>query len=305
MPPASLADGERFTFYATATNTTTTPTLQINSLSPTIIVDNFGNPLVAGAIQTGQLVEVAYKASITKFQLIQTTLTASIIAGIGALLKTNNLSDLVSASTARTNLGLGTPTTSGPIATTTGSFVVGNLIVAADTAGTIQDSGIQFFPSGTRIVFRQGTAPTGWTQDVTVNDQVLRFVNTSSVSTGGSWVLTGVTLGSHALTQGELPNVNFTVTDPGHVHTVNDPGHAHSYNDTANGGAPFIKNAGTPFNFGQTSSTSSDVTGVTINATTTGITVASGGSGTAHTHTWSNDGTWRPAYADVIVATKN
>lgn len=41
------------------------------------------------------------------------------------------------------------------------------------------------FPAGTRMLFQQTAAPTGWTKDATHNDKALRVVN-GTVGTGGS-----------------------------------------------------------------------------------------------------------------------
>ena len=47
--------------------------------------------------------------------------------------------------------------------------------------------GVLSAPSGTRMLFQQATAPTGWTTDATHNDKALRIVNGSATpSTGGS-----------------------------------------------------------------------------------------------------------------------
>jgi hypothetical protein len=43
----------------------------------------------------------------------------------------------------------------------------------------------QQFPSGTRMLFQQTSAPTGWTKDVSQNDKALRIVS-GSVTTGGT-----------------------------------------------------------------------------------------------------------------------
>jgi hypothetical protein len=64
-----------------------------------------------------------------------------------ALLTFNNLSDLTSASSARTALGLGTAAVKaasgagGTVASVTGSFTATHLATFADTSGTIQDGG--------------------------------------------------------------------------------------------------------------------------------------------------------------------
>lgn len=65
-----------------------------------------------------------------------------------ALLKENNLSDVSSAATSRTNLGLGnaavktvTDNTQTNVASAKGAFTIGHVLVAADTSGTVQDGG--------------------------------------------------------------------------------------------------------------------------------------------------------------------
>jgi len=143
--------------------------------------------------------------------------------------------------------------------------------------------------SGARMLFQQTSAPTGWTKDTTtsgLNGSALRFV-TGSASSGGATAFTtvfgsSVSTGSHSITQAELPNCSFTVTDSGHTHTQ-----------------------GTLLNYGQSGSgvsfQSYNSGGVASGSATTGISVSSGGSGTGHTHTMSMD----LLYTDCIVATKD
>ena len=65
--------------------------------------------------------------------------------------------------------------------------------------------------------------------------------------------------------QANLPNVNWTVTDPGHTHSLNNAGSLWQ-----NGGGTNLSGAGNTLQVA-----------VTVNTATTGISVASGGSGTA------------------------
>ena len=85
------------------------------------------------------------------------TLSGSITSGNQAVTKTyadtklaiaNNLSDLASAATARTNLGLGqaavksvTDNTKSVVASVSGAFTTGHLLIAGDSSGTITDGG--------------------------------------------------------------------------------------------------------------------------------------------------------------------
>jgi hypothetical protein len=118
-------------------------------------------------------------------------------------------------------------------------------------------------PSGCILIWSgsQGSIPSGFvlcngsngTPDLR-NSFVLGAGNTYTVGqTGGSTTTT--------LTQANLPNVNFTVTDPGHLHDVSSSGSGTLSNSSASG--------------------STSTTTATTGTSTTGITVSSGGSGTA------------------------
>ena len=145
------------------------------------------------------------------------------------------------------------------------------------------------FPSGTKLVFPQPSAPTGWTKLTTADNAALRVV---SGTTGGTYYSAGHAFSSataggavdyHNITQAELPNVNFTVTDPGHSHT---------YTITTSGGPYAASGAGIV--------TASSSTGASV----TGISVNSGGSGAGHTHTFTSSAL-NINYVDVIMASKN
>jgi hypothetical protein len=140
------------------------------------------------------------------------------------------------------------------------------------TSGTVAlTSQIASFDAGTRLIFAQTTAPTGWTKDTTnYNNHALRVV-TGAASTGGSVDFTtafasGLSAGATTLSTSEIPS------------------HAHSVN---------IRSPGCFFQgYAVTSSDNNTA------AQNTGF-VGGGGS---HTHTIPS---FAVKYLDVITATKN
>lgn len=109
----------------------------------------------------------------------------------------------------------------------------GNLTVAAGSVGIWNDNGVLKgrvgtgpvtqlgtlpgvgFPSGTRMVFQQTAAPTGWTKDTSQNDRALRVVSGSVGSPAGSQSLTAFTpagtVAGHAITLSEMPVHDHTI----------------------------------------------------------------------------------------------
>lgn len=65
-----------------------------------------------------------------------------------------------------------------PVAEAAGKAVV------VSVGGGYGLEGVKPFPAGTRLLFQQSTAPTGWTKDTTVNDKALRVVS-GAVGSGG------------------------------------------------------------------------------------------------------------------------
>ena len=275
--PTAYVQGETYVAKANFTSAGG-DTLNVNGLgAKPLYKASAGGPIAveAGDIQSGQIFSCCYDAALN--------------SGGGGF-----------------QVDMGLPSIAGPTSSTDGNIPVFN----GTTGDKLKDSGVSpstvGLPSGTKMLFMQASAPTGWTQVTAVNDAMLRIVSGGTGgSTGGSWTLSGVSLGATALSQSQLPNVSFPVTDGGHSHGTTDPGHYHylqfgSDNQNFTAGSSQSGIQGAP-NF----PTGSATTGISINSATTGITVSSGGSGATHTHTWSNDGTWRPAYQDAIVASKN
>ena len=142
------------------------------------------------------------------------------------------------------------------------------------TANTyLQDAlGSAGVPSGTKQIFVQTAAPTGWTKDTTHNDKAMRVVS-GSVSSGGSDAFTttfgsGKTTAGHSLTLSQIPS---------HSHTIET---SFSYG----GGVT-----------GEAAHGNGDSAAETIST-------ASSGGGGSHSHNLSG---FDLQYVDVIIATKD
>jgi hypothetical protein len=126
------------------------------------------------------------------------------------------------------------------------------------------------FTSGTRMLFQQTSAPTGWTKSVTHNDKALRVVS-GTVSSGGthgfSTVFGKTATDNHTLTIAQMPS---------HTHTMTGK--------NSSGSGPIIQ-------------TASAATGATIE----GLTTEAAGSGSGHSHGMDI----RVQYVDVIIAVKD
>lgn len=164
----------------------------------------------------------------------------------------------------------------------------------ADATGAIKSKSLlsEEFASGTKMLFRQSSAPVGWTKDTSINDAALRVVS-GSVSSGGSAgfaaaFAAGVTAGNTALTVNQIPAHT-------HTATVTDPGHTHTLGVTVTGGlyptgSYMLGSGASPYG-----PTASSQTGITVaNANT--------GGGQAHNHSLPMADL---KYVDVIVATKD
>jgi hypothetical protein len=197
--------------------------------------------------------------------------------------------------------------------------VGGNLTVTGTTtltgAATLAGRAIDAFPSGTKMLFQQTSAPVGWTKDTTHDNKALRVVSGTARS-GGSINFTTAfasqNVGATTLTEAQIPGhthaFSTTTNSQGsHTHTINDPGHTHTLDrgntsSTAGSGPMFFNGDGAS----GTRPTLSATTGISINSagahthTLSGTTNSTGG-GASHTHSLD----LAVSYVDVIVATKS
>lgn len=129
-------------------------------------------------------------------------------------------------------------------------------------------------PSGTKQLFVQTAAPTGWTKDTTHNNKALRVVS-GTAGSGGSDAFTttfgsGKTTGSHTLTTSQMPS-----------HNHNSP----SVNNSGGGNTGhYLRTISNYYQYRN------------------GVTTSSTGGSQSHSHNLSG---FDLQYVDVIVATKD
>lgn len=174
------------------------------------------------------------------------------LGGTGATSSTGSGSVVLSSSPTLVTPALGTPSsvtltnaTGLPIvAGTTGTLSVarggtgvttstgtGNTVLSASPTLTgtplLGANKIDAFPSGTRMLFQQTSAPTGWTKDTSQNDKALRVVS-GSVGTGGSvgfstaFSSRSISGSTNSQAQGGTVNATTITTDqmPSHTHVA-------------------------------------------------------------------------------------
>jgi microcystin-dependent protein len=184
---------------------------------------------------------------------------------------------------------------------------------AVTISGRIADA----FPSGTKMLFNQTSAPVGWVKDTTHDNKALRVVS-GTAGTGGSIAFTTAfasqNVGDTTLTASQIPSHTHTFSGSGttgnagsHTHSVTDPSHSHG-NVPLQMTDPDRGTGSSLFSIDNIGNTNSATTGISINGvgdhahsvSISGTTGALGG-GTAHSHTIN----LAVQYVDVIICTKS
>lgn len=175
------------------------------------------------------------------------------------------------------------------------SAAAGSASSAAASAAASASVATNLLPAGTRLLFAQAAAPSGWTQAVTdtEDNRMLRVVKTAGGGKGGthSPILNNVVPShTHSFTTG--------AESATHTHGVSDPGHSHYTLGQYGGGG-----SGVPGGGNGTGSyayyTSSSGTGISL-----------GSQSANHTHSGATDNgssqtNWQPRYLDLILCTKD
>lgn len=199
---------------------------------------------------------------------------------------------------------------------------------AAPTSAAIvsQVTGTLGAPSGTRMLFHQAAAPSGWVVDTNpfYTDCSFRCNSAAAGGVGGSANWSSFNFGAtfnvdaHVLSTAEMPSHNHgdfghshAVGDPGHGHGVSDPGHAHGVpgNFAVQGTTYSQEGTNTRlFNLIGGAGTDLRAVGIGINGSGTGISIGVGGANISftggnagHQHAWH---TPQMRYADLGIFQK-
>jgi hypothetical protein len=149
-------------------------------------------------------------------------------------------------------------------------------------------------PTGTKMLFQQTAAPTGWTKDTTHDNKALRVVS-GTAGSGGSVAFTTAfasqavsgSVGNTTLSTAQLPSVSGSADFAGA--TVNG-------DRVRNGSGAWGISGGASFQRTETGAT---------NATSQRVTM-SFGSGSSHNHSFSGTAiNLAVSYVDLIIATKD
>ena len=187
-----------------------------------------------------------------------------------------------------------------------------NLSTVAATSKAVKtafDKANDLIPAGSKMLFCQSTAPTGWTKLTQINEQniddsALRIVGGA---TGGSFVFTDRLnfTGVFNSKTVPLPQHNHGVSNDSHSHSITDPGHNHEYpkrfkidaNTVGDGTSDNqILEDTTTDNLPTTNTASTGITGT--NAASTGITINNAGQANASLN-------FSVKYVDIIICSKD
>lgn len=174
-----------------------------------------------------------------------------------------------------------------------------------------RDDPIRDIPPGTKMLFKQGSAPSGWTFKSEDNDRVIinRSTESAGGGTGGSWTIDGFSFDvvPHALSVTQIPSHNHDMySNDGHSHRVRvGDGYEHSYHPTGrylgsydNGDKIYAAEYDESDYMGEYMIKEDGIHTHDIRYT---------GSGYGHSHDFnsSHDGNWRPEYCNVITCEKD
>lgn len=193
--------------------------------------------------------------------------------------------------------------TSGAFAVTFGNGVGTPVTIPQGTRAVVITDGtngprvaadsVSEFASGTRMLFHQTAAPTGWTKETTLNNRALRLVS-GTVGSGGALDFTA------AFASSRLPSGTIGETA---ISIAQMPLHGHPFRLSVQNGSDTDETGGITMNNGGDTSFPGFAGAPTSN---TGEQIGGEGGGQGHTHTLTMSTLpMNVLYTDVIIAAKD
>jgi hypothetical protein len=192
LPGANGGTGNGF--FAVSGPATSLKTFTFPNASATVLTDNALVTVAQGGTGVGTLTGLAYGNGTSAFTAATAAQVVAVISTTAVTNATNavNTGTTDDTTTNATMYPVWKTSTSGNLPEKTSSTKLsfnpstGTLTATAFAGDGSALTGVGGFPSGTRLIFAQNTAPTGWTKDTTnYNNHALRVV-TGTASTGGT-----------------------------------------------------------------------------------------------------------------------
>lgn len=162
---------------------------------------------------------------------------------------------------------------------------------------------IDGFDPGTKAIFYQASAPSGWVQDTEENDRMLRLVDSQGGGTGGQWEISGITVHKHSLTINEIPSHDHGGGNHGHNFDLTSDNDGSVNNSTRNWLTGEVQ-SGLDTNDLRSGGSMNNRGRVRDSVRNSGSIINLQGGDAGHGHDASQNGNWRPRYVDVIAAIK-
>lgn len=245
---------------------------------------------------------------------------ASTTTGVACRMIAGAFNDIAGAAASATASAAAAAASVAPLASVSG-LVKGN--GAGGYSAAVANTDYTRFAAGTKLVFAQAAAPTGWTQvvDDSATNRMLRVVNSPGAGTGGthSPVLNNVVPAhTHGFTTGNQSADHTHHTQTGnesvdHGHGIGDPGHSHSFSLPVGAGGGGTWGSSNVYHQGDVGyGTAGSGTGIWTGGRNAAHYHAgwSGGVSANHTHSGTTDNgssstNWQPRYLDTIVCSKD
>jgi hypothetical protein len=193
-----------------------------------------------------------------------------------------------------------------------------------------------------QLSFALTSAPVGWTREVGYDDSMVRVTTGVGLASGGSWIITGNSIGSSGAHTHGIGNHSHSLSGHTHIinshaHTLNGHSHSSSHAHTSNYSGAITTDGSSNYRVQNVAdgtwrhpnhthavenhyhdvnasdygtSANSDNSGsaspvVSSTSDASGSSTSTTSSDASHAHSIAHDGSWRPKYLNMIICSKD